>query len=1037
MSEVGSVALKIGEVIARFAKTKLSKSEDVVGLLKALGCERLSDDFGVLYVHALVHRRHHGAAVPVLELLKDPVVVDALHKSWRDGNPDSFFERVTSLAHALRLGDQIRARSIDLTSELRAFYSVFRSLVAECRSPGDKELAVLLREVREAVVAEQRDRLQRIEAIQAQTLEVLRRAAPHGLPDSGEQLEPLWSALKALAEAQAQHFSQIRRPVFSGEDPLPIHRVVRLVTVPHPVAMAGGGSIAFEELSELSDPTVVLGEPGAGKSTCMQLLAFLKGQDVLEGNPTQVPLYLDLRWAHASLEAFAAEEIVRFAAVDLEIARALVASGPLLFLLDSFEEASEPRALMRDIRALAVTNPHCSILVSTRSLAGLERLTESIYELSRLDRGQVERLLQLYLSEVFTPNELEDLLLDLDRLGMFADLGNPMFLWFLSLWLRHVHRPGAIDRIAKGVVIKEVLEHYFLDQWEELSADRLGRSGSDSGLAELLSVLALNMIEDGDRIRIPLWAPANERSARGILLSWLRGRYSHPEEIFDRFVDICTRHGVLVERRGEISFWHKTIRNHFAARGLALTQSEVRARAGKPRWREPLVLACSTGSMSSAALVAMCELDPGLAVECCLDSRDVDPAALETVVASATDVLLGGGSLRERVVAARGLSDLFARDPRTLALMVISHLDPTGLELLTTRYEDHKVKPRGALVLQGMEEHLRSSIQAAGIAVATIRWRVKTAAAVLAKTSREGVGLSEIYDLLGLHIVVIGSPGTAYEALGIVHSSFRPIPGRFKDYSAMPKRDGYRALITVARARELLDVIIQTEEMHHDSRLQFVEVIIQTEEMHHHSRRQERTYHEVKYGPVLELLESVQAKRHVAILPLSRVPGVRRRRIGIFSQDEKGYWELPSGATAFDAAFRIHSQLGLRCKRVVVNGREVPRSYPVEDLARVQVIAADDVEPEMRWLQMVRCRRSIRAIRRALRAKERRQTQARGREILEASLRLDGLEYDELVAAGRVGRVATELSYADADAMLRAIAYDHLPTGTVTRKLRM
>ena len=753
---------------------------------------------------------------------------------------------------------------------------------------------------------------------------------PHVVHSRG-MISPGSSAImKKLAAAQAEYFDRVRRPVFADQDSLPIAQVVRLL-----VSRRGGADcepeISFEQLVERRGPTVVIGEPGAGKSTSMQKLAHSLSQAFLAGEDARLPVYLDLKWSRADLMEFAREEIIRLTGSPAQGVSTMLAEAPLILLLDAFEEASQPAALVRDVRS-ASSSGRLTCLVASRRLMGLEQVAQSVYEIARLGPDEVARVLTLYLRDSLPLWAIEARLSELDGHGMLADLGNPMFLWFFSIWLRHLHPEGAIKRVPKGVVVGEVLENYFLTHWEEAADEHEAKERKQLSI-DLLAALAHEMVRDGDRTTIPRSDLGGRPSARLIALGWLRGRYPYPEHVADVFERSMIRHGLLIQRGSDLSFWHKTVRNHFAARMLSANREEVQRMGREERWREPLVLGFAAGVLRPELIDAVGEVNPSLALEACQNLPELESQVVKPCVSLGVDALLGASPILESLAVARQLRGLFMQDPRLVGSSIAKKI--SGRE-----EEEGSLEELALLVATLKESFNLRELHASVVAAHTIP-------RVIAGISLDEVGSTAAPTQIEVCVLVEDDRAKAYEVLGIVHDKFRPRAGGFRDYIAMPKANGYQALETTVVLREgRARVVIQTEAMHYSH----PEWLNQSE----------------RYGAVWKHLEDQRARLGLAPIPLAD-RNFDSRRIVVLPSDGRGFFELAPGSTALDFAFKVHTEVGLRCRRVLVDGREVPRGLPLEDLSTVWVETSPEVVVEASWVRMVRRASTVRKIRRAVR----------------------------------------------------------------------
>jgi GTP diphosphokinase / guanosine-3',5'-bis(diphosphate) 3'-diphosphatase len=285
---------------------------------------------------------------------------------------------------------------------------------------------------------------------------------------------------------------------------------------------------------------------------------------------------------------------------------------------------------------------------------------------------------------------------------------------------------------------------------------------------------------------------------------------------------------------------------------------------------------------------------------------------------------------------------------------------------------------------QGATERLRDrlveSLDAAGID-AEISFRVKRYYSIYEKLSRQGIDISQLYDYLAFRIVT-GSLKDTYAALGIVHQTWRPIPGRFKDYIAMPKPNLYQSLHTtvVGEAGQPFEVQIRTREMD----------LVAEEGIAAHWRYKEGKVEPHASDPnivwlrqLLEWQKEVQDPRtFLTTLKMDLYPD----EVYVFTP--KGdVFSFPRGATPLDFAYRVHTDLGHRCAGSRVNGKLVPLRTPLQNGDMVEVVTNPTRNPSRDWLTFVQTSRAKSKIRQWLNTQQKQRAVEIGRRLLEKELR--------------------------------------------------
>ncbi|MDH3519850.1 MAG: bifunctional (p)ppGpp synthetase/guanosine-3',5'-bis(diphosphate) 3'-pyrophosphohydrolase [Myxococcales bacterium] len=325
---------------------------------------------------------------------------------------------------------------------------------------------------------------------------------------------------------------------------------------------------------------------------------------------------------------------------------------------------------------------------------------------------------------------------------------------------------------------------------------------------------------------------------------------------------------------------------------------------------------------------------------------------------------------------------------------------------------------------------LSAKFAAAGLR-AEVTGRVKDLASIHAKMEREQLSLDDIYDVIAFRAILNGSQADVYSALGIVHAIWRPVPGRFKDYVALPKPNGYQSLHTtvIGPYGERMEVQIRTEEMHRDAELGIAA------HWRYKAGRLDARDDSGKFAWLRQLLERHQdlsdPNEFIETVKVDLFPD----EVFVFSP--KGdVFNLPQGSTPVDFAYAIHSEVGARCAGAKVNGRMVPLRHPLAVGDTVEVITNASQRPRKDWLDFVVTGRARSRIRHAIRAEEQQRSSEFGREILERELRKLGMSLSKALEAGALESVAAKHGRASVDELLAAIGYGRVHAGDVARTLR-
>src|SRR6187397_1331909 len=308
-------------------------------------------------------------------------------------------------------------------------------------------------------------------------------------------------------------------------------------------------------------------------------------------------------------------------------------------------------------------------------------------------------------------------------------------------------------------------------------------------------------------------------------------------------------------------------------------------------------------------------------------------------------------------------------------------LEPDAYKTLAQQLESHR-RAREAYVKRAMAV-LEDSLEASGIQ-ADISGRPKHIHSIHRKMQRKNAALDEIYDLHALRVLV-DDVRDCYAALGVVHSLWRPIPGQFDDYIAMPKNNLYQSLHTavIALDGKPLEIQIRTLAMH-----QVSEVGIAA-----HWRYKEGTKSDREYDAKLAWLRQLMDwQRDVSDSDATEfVEGIKldifQDQVFVFTP--KGdIKDLPAGATPLDFAYRIHTDVGHRTIGAKVNNRLVPLDYRLKNGDIVEIVTTKGEHgPSRDWMKIVKTSHAREKIRQWFKRKDRDENIVHGREALERELR--------------------------------------------------
>lgn len=312
---------------------------------------------------------------------------------------------------------------------------------------------------------------------------------------------------------------------------------------------------------------------------------------------------------------------------------------------------------------------------------------------------------------------------------------------------------------------------------------------------------------------------------------------------------------------------------------------------------------------------------------------------------------------------------------------------------------------------------------------AEISGRPKHIYSIWQKMRRDQKEFTQIYDLLAMRVLV-DSVKDCYGVLGIVHSLWKPLPGRFKDYIAMSKSNGYQSLHTtvISQAGEPIEVQIRTHEMHRVADFGVAA---------HWSYKDGGT--DAQFDQKLSWLRLLMEWQKEVTDAESFVDAVK---VDIF-QDEvfvfspKGdVLNLPAGSTPVDFAYRIHTEVGHRCIGAKVNGRMVPLDYELKNGEIVEILTSKGPHgPSRDWLSFVKSASARERIRKWFKSQRREENVAKGRDLLEKELhRMHRLSLNQL-PDGKLAEIAAHYKYPAAEDFLAAIGYGDVSPHSVVMRM--
>jgi GTP pyrophosphokinase len=312
-----------------------------------------------------------------------------------------------------------------------------------------------------------------------------------------------------------------------------------------------------------------------------------------------------------------------------------------------------------------------------------------------------------------------------------------------------------------------------------------------------------------------------------------------------------------------------------------------------------------------------------------------------------------------------------------------------------------------------------------------IQGRPKNFYSIYKKMEKDHKDVSEIYDLSAVRVIV-DSIKDCYGTLGIVHSLWKPLPYRFKDFIAMPKSNMYQSLHTtvIGPSGQPLEIQIRTWEMHRIS-----EYGIAAHWRYKEGGKGSGKDYEQKLSWLRQLLEWQQDLRDPREFMETLRLDVLTDEVFVFTP--KGdVIDLPAGSTPIDFAYRIHTDVGHRCVGSRVNGKIVPLEYRLVNGDIIEVITSKQNNgPSRDWLNIVASSETKNKIRAWFKKEKREENIAKGHEMIERESKRLGYDWHDLLKGERMQELAKKLNIQNEDDLLAAIGYGGVALHSVMIKL--
>lgn len=365
--------------------------------------------------------------------------------------------------------------------------------------------------------------------------------------------------------------------------------------------------------------------------------------------------------------------------------------------------------------------------------------------------------------------------------------------------------------------------------------------------------------------------------------------------------------------------------------------------------------------------------------------------------------------------------------------LALSYLDPEKYYMIASQM-NMKRDERIQYVQEAVTE-ITQAIQDLELENVSVYGRPKHIYSIYRKMTDKHKAFEEIYDLSAVRVLTDTIPDT-YAVLGAIHSKWMPLPGRFKDYIALPKANGYQSLHTtvIGPSGRPLEVQIRTHTMH--------EVAEFGVAAHWAYKKNKGSNKEAKVNDqnqqALNVIQGILELQEDAKNAEDFMAGVQGDLFSdrVYAFTPRGdVFELAKGAGPLDMAFSIHTNVGIKTTGAKVNGRIVPLDYKIKTGDIIEIITSSTAKPSRDWLDIVSTRRARNKIKQYFKQLDREDNIEAGRDLLARILQDTGFDPAAILTVDRLIKTAEALHYHTYEDMLAALGYGDVAVPGVANKL--
>ena len=307
--------------------------------------------------------------------------------------------------------------------------------------------------------------------------------------------------------------------------------------------------------------------------------------------------------------------------------------------------------------------------------------------------------------------------------------------------------------------------------------------------------------------------------------------------------------------------------------------------------------------------------------------------------------------------------------------------------------------------------------------------RYKYYFSIYQKMIKQNLAFEEVYDIIAFRLILDTIP-QCYEALGIVHSLWKPVPGKFKDYIGVPKPNMYQSLHTtvIGPYGERMEIQIRTREM---------DKVAKSGIAAHWSYKEGRTSDE-NIGKTFAWIQNLVENQENIRDPDELLENVR---IDLFPDEVYVFTpqgeikSVPRGATPVDFAYLIHTEVGNQCVGAKVNGRIVPLQYELETGDTVEIITSKKGRPSKDWLNFIKTVKARSRVRQWIKTQEKERSLTLGREMCEKAFRKNRLNFNELMKSDEMDKAAEHFGFKTLEDLIVSVGYGKITPLQIIRRI--